>query len=636
MNGGVANASKDIKVLNLNNSFDIDDSRSSLSESSYKNKGEKINLYSRKQNPNETATSSSSSLDIGEADISQMSTTLSVILPESQPETNTAKVTENASSTSFSLSSFSSTSSLFFFNTMRLKPTTVRCRSSQANNSEEFPLIMQIQKNGDVLLTTANKLVIRVSRCLQTVTVASRNVPDQSILSRILSLANSSIQVIRSKTQKIVLLSHDCLAALMEDGPRPTFELHVRSLSLSNNNPGTNSDSVTSWHLQYRLRDQRLLVTSPQGKSFGCVISTVTSNQQLSVSSNNKTIVQSLSKTLSVACRASDLPPHILALYSIAIRLLARCIAIDAQGAIDSNEQINALKSASALLRDGSDTTNNDNDDIIQEAPSFASWSKMSQVSSASQMAQRVDESMKRRGEVTMNSSHKAPLETLVQESNMKLNASFSTTSSSSSALSNFSTRSRRSEAMVEAAVKNGEDPFPVVVKEPNVKWIDLATAKMLLKIEREENDTAAQTTQKSIVECNSSNSNNNTNDTSNTIRHENVSNIAQTRKQGQTLVTSSSTVKQPTVSTVNQSDDGGLRVTFSDKIILFISPDGRDVSLNEDGHELLNAQSNGCNESLVSTGSLTGSSNLRLPRHIKTRLLLARDYLRSEAIATA
>ena len=631
--GGIVNASKDLKVLNLNNSFDIDDSRSSISESSYKNNGEKTYLYSRKQNPNETATSSSS-LDIGEADISHMSTTLSVILPESQPETNAAKVTENASSTTFSLLSFSSTSSLFFFNTMRLKPTTVRCRSSQANNSQEGPLIMQIQKNGDVLLTTANKLVIRVSRCLQTVTVASRNVPDQSILSRILSLANSSIQVIRSRTQKIVLLSYDCLAALMEDGPRPTFELHVRSLSLSNNNPGTISDSVTSWHLQYRLRDQRLLVTSPQGKSFGCVISSATSNQQpVSASSNNTTIVQSLSKSLSVACRASDLPPHILALYSIAIRLLARCIAIDAQGAIDSNEQINALKSASALLRIGSDTAN---DDVIQEAPSFASWSKMSQVSSASQMAQRVDESMKRRGEVTMNSSNKVPLETLVQESNIKLNASFSTTSSSSSALSIFSTRSRRSEAMVEAAVKNGEDPFPVVVKEPNVKWIDLATAKMLLKIEREENDTAAKTTQKSIVECNSSNNNNNTSNTAHTIQHQNVSNIAQTRKQGQALVTSSSTVNQPTVSTVTQSDDGGLRVTFSDKITLFISPDGRDVSINEDGHEMLNAQSNGCNESLVSTGSLTGSSNLRLPRHIKTRLLLARDYLRSEAIATA
>jgi hypothetical protein len=161
----------------------------------------------------------------------------------------------------------------------------------------------------------------------------------------------------------------------------------------------------------------------------------------------------------------------------------------------------------------------------------------------------------------------------------MKLNASFSTTSSSSSALSIFSTRSRRSEAMVEAAVKNGEDPFPVVVKEPNVRWIDLATAKMLLKIEREENDAAAQTTQTSIAEPNSSSSsssNNNTRNTANTIQHENVNNIAQARKQGQTFITSSSAVlTSPTVSTVDQSDDGGLKVTFSDEVVLFLSPDG-------------------------------------------------------------
>jgi len=90
-------------------------------------------------------------------------------------------------------------------------------------------------------------------------------------------------------------------------------------------------------------------------------------------------------------------------------------------------------------------------------------------------------------------------------------------------------------------------------------------------------------------------------------------------------------------VSNVYQSPDGGLRVTFSDKVILLISADGRDVSVNnEEANEALQTQSIiGCNESLVSTGSLTGSSGVRLPRHVKTRLLIARDYLRSESAAT-
>jgi len=637
MNGG-ANSSKDNASQpnyqdhndENNNSNTFDDSRSSLSISSVVNH----NKTSRGSNGagfgvNQSLNISRSSSDDGvEADISQMSTTtLSVLSPDSN--VNNEQDTPNASSNAyitFPLSSFFASSSNVVFNTTRLKPTTVRCRSSPSASplmSQVSPVIMKIQSDGDVLLTTANKVSIRISRSLKTVTIASSDRPEHGVLKSVLVLANASIQVLRARTQKIVLLSSDCLAALMEDGPRPTFELHVRSLA--SNNAGS-SGEVRSWHLQYRLRDQRLLVTSPQGKSFGCVVSNGSNQQPLPSSSLMTTLASTLSTSLTVACRAADLPPHILALYSIAIRLLARCIAIDAQGgSSDSSDQINALKtSSSALLRLGESGNNTQEDDEEEteprEASSFASWSKMSQVSSASQMAQRVDESSKRKGD------SKPPPQSFstTQLSQIQLNASFST---SSSASSTFSTRSRRSEAAVDAAIRNGQDPYPVVVKEPNARWIDVATARMLVRVEEgEEIIAAAQTTPESSVEKMKSGSRSGHNDP----------------LPGSLLSSfSSSSAATPLfcVSSVSQSPDGGLQVTFSDKVILFISADGRDVSVsNEDTNQMLQTSSpvGGCNESLVSTGSLTGSSGVRLPRHIKARLLMARDYLRSEAATTA
>lgn len=638
MNGG-ANSSKDNASQtnyqdhndeNSNNNNTFDESRSSLSISSVVNH----NKTSRGSNGagfgvNQSLNISRSSSDDGaEADISQMSTTtLSVLSPDSN--VNSEQDTPNDSSNAyitFPLSSFFASSSNVVFNTTRLKPTTVRCRSSPSASalmSQVSPVIMKIQSDGDVLLTTANKVSIRISRRLKTITIASSDRPEHGVLKSVLILANASIQVLRARTQKIVLLSSDCLAALMEDGPRPTFELHVRSLA--SNNAGS-SGEVRSWHLQYRLRDQRLLVTSPQGKSFGCVVSNGTNQQPLPSTSPMTTFASTLSTSLTVACRAADLPPHILALYSIAIRLLARCIAIDAQGgSSDSSDQINALKSSSsAFLRLGEsgNNTQEDNEEETEprEASSFASWSKMSQVSSASQMAQRVDESSKRKGD------SKPPPQSFstTQLSQIQLNASFST---SSSASSTFSTRSRRSEAAVDAAIRNGQDPYPVVVKEPNARWIDVATARMLVRVEEgEEIISAAQTIPESSVENLKSGSRSGQNDP----------------LSGSLLSCSSSSSVAPPlfcVSSVSQSPDGGLQVTFSDKVILFISADGRDVSVsNEDTNQMLQTSSpvGGCNESLVSTGSLTGSSGVRLPRHIKARLLIARDYLRSEAATTA
>jgi serine/threonine protein kinase len=656
MNGGANSSQEDARQTHSENDHDkrnmsaVDDSRSYMSMTSEINHNNKTsqdgeNNHTSFDGKKYLNISRSSSDDVAEADISQLSASTATMSVPSQNSNITNPNNEldssNSANTSitFPLSSFfsSSSSSLsisnVFLNTTRLKSTTVRCRSSPLESSQltqVSPIIMKIQNDGNLLLTTANKVSIRISRLLQTVTVAASDRLDQGVLKSILHLAHASIQVLRARTQKIVLLSSDCLAALMEDGPRPTFELHVRSLV--SNKSGSPTDNG-SWHLQYRLRDQRLLVTSPKGKSFGCVVSNSPNHQPLS-SSLKTTFASSLSTSLTVACRAADLPPHILALYSIAIRLLARCIAIDAHGSSDSLDQINALKSSSALLHrtnglDNNDATttqdHEDEDAEPREASSFASWSKMSQVSSASQMAQRIDESMKRRGD------NKAPPQSLLLTTQLpqaQLNASFST---SSSASSTFSMRSRRSETAVDTAIRNGQDPYPVVVKEPNARWIDVGTARMLILVEEGEEKDAADT-QKISDSCVTNSSKGSAHSGQDTQSSGPLNSSPQS---------SSSLSSAPTallsVSNVSQSPDGGLRVTFSDKVILLISADGRDVSVNnEEANEALQTQSIiGSNESLVSTGSLTGSSGVRLPRHVKTRLLIARDYLRSESAAT-
>ena len=70
------------------------------------------------------------------------------------------------------------------------------------------------------------------------------------------ALGEATVRALRARTPRFVLSSCDGTAALMEDGPKPTFEVSVALAA-----PG--GSGVLLWRAAVRLRDQRLLVLPP-------------------------------------------------------------------------------------------------------------------------------------------------------------------------------------------------------------------------------------------------------------------------------------------------------------------------------------------------------------------------------------
>jgi hypothetical protein len=131
------------------------------------------------------------------------------------------------------------------------------------------------------------------------------------------ALGEATVRAARARTPKVLLTSADGAAALMEDGPRPSFHI---SLAL----PARSGGAVV-WRAVLRLRDGRLLVLPPPGG--GAPVACYTGGaggagaDALTPPRGGPRVVP-----------PEELPPHAVALHALAARLLPRCVRLCGEG----------------------------------------------------------------------------------------------------------------------------------------------------------------------------------------------------------------------------------------------------------------------------------------------------------------
>ena len=146
-------------------------------------------------------------------------------------------------------------------------------------------------------------------------------------------LVEATVRALRARTPKLAIVSPDVTAVVMEDGPKPTIEITARVPRV----PGKTlaQGGWKKWQLTYRLRDHRLLVIPPpaSGGAIACYLKPPPSTAAGSVAgagapSSLPPAPSSNNPSVSVL-HPSELPPHILALYVVAMRALPQCLALE-------------------------------------------------------------------------------------------------------------------------------------------------------------------------------------------------------------------------------------------------------------------------------------------------------------------
>jgi len=144
----------------------------------------------------------------------------------------------------------------------------------------------------------------------------------------------ATVKTLRSRTPRLAIVSPDVTAVLMEDGPQPTLELTVR-LPASGKLIGMGG--WQKWQLTYRLRDHRLLVLPPSTSNSAGAHASQTARHLRPVvcylKAGGPELVSahardSSSPFVSIV-HASELPPHAMTLYVLAMRALPQCVALE-------------------------------------------------------------------------------------------------------------------------------------------------------------------------------------------------------------------------------------------------------------------------------------------------------------------
>jgi serine/threonine protein kinase len=325
---------------------------------------------------------------------------------------------------------------------------------------------------------------------------------------RLYRVAAAVVGLLRARTPKVAVLSADCAACLMEDGPAATFEFRAGARVGGGGGGGGTAASTAGagyWRLQYRLSDGRMVVTSPSGASFGCHVpppGDAGRGQEREGEQQHPPL--SSSSSLRVVSNASELPTHVLCLYSLAMRALGRCVALE-------NELLAGAPVQAPAPASVPPTTAWAPPPAREESPSFAT-STSSFFSSASQggagAAARARERREREAAAAAagiapaaeswgGGRHAtAPMMTTPTAA-LAAAASAALDVSVSSAYSRGTSRSSVLEdPLVRAAVEGGRagreekaaatttsELFPVVVREAG-RWVDDATLRVLATAE--------------------------------------------------------------------------------------------------------------------------------------------------------
>lgn len=505
--------------------------------------------------------------------------------------------------------------------TMRIRPLS---KASLAPSSSSASSVGSGGQGNDDR-TVDNKPVARVrvrhvtgtgtSRAVQVGQFEMWSVPVSSPipapLERLYRVAASVVSVLRSRTPLVVITSADCIAVLMDDGPTHTFELRVtapmpRGWALAAQPPQQQQQQggrpVATWRLQYRLKDGRLLVTGPVGDSHGCYVKANTVSGGGDASHLGHT-----QRGLAVL-PASSLPPHILCLYSLAMRIMGRCVTLagQANSRNNANTQVSGQRSAGANSSSG-----NLNNSLLSQhdrlSTAFSSSSSSSVWSSASH-------------------DHHHHHNQRRQPPHAHSNDNGHTSAMHRASPDVVSLQSQPAALAAAAAVA-----APISIREEG-RWLDAAVAKTLARAVM--NSSAADPSlQQQLV----------------SQRPKQAVSVPEQNQGGAPLLSqlqdekgTPSQVPAPSVaSACVHPSAGDLHCTFTDGWVLIIGGDGRRVRLvPADAAGAADATAVGTGGVDAHDGhdlSSTGISQGRvLAPEVRSRLSAARAYLRTEAAALA